>query len=183
LTHDLTEFHEDLEAMSSAAINELCRVQGIGPAKACEIKAAFELGRRRLARQGGGLVQFRSSRDVAQYYMPLLAGLKREQFQVVLLDQKNRIIKDVMVSQGSLTASVVHPREVFNVAIRDSAAAIICVHNHPSGDPQPSREDRTLTTRLGEAGRLLGIQVLDHIIVGRDTYMSFADEGLLDARG
>ncbi len=115
--------------------------------------------------------------------MPLLAGLKREQFQVVLLDQKNKIIKDVMVSQGSLTASVVHPREVFNLAIRDSAAAIICVHNHPSGDPQPSREDRALTTRLGEAGRLLGIQVLDHIIVGRDTYMSFADEGLLDARG
>jgi DNA repair protein RadC len=110
-------------------------------------------------------------------------GLKREQFQVVLLDQKNKIIKDVMVSQGSLTASVVHPREVFNIAIRDSAAAIICVHNHPSGDPQPSREDRALTTRLGEAGRLLGIQVLDHIIVGRDTYMSFADEGLLDARG
>jgi DNA repair protein RadC len=179
----LMTFGEDLEAVSSASINELCRVQGIGPAKACEMKAAFELGRRRLARQGGGLVQFRSSRDVAHYYMPLLAGLKREQFQVVLLDQKNKIIKDVMVSQGSLTASVVHPREVFNFAIRDSAAAIICVHNHPSGDPQPSREDRTLTTRLGEAGRLLGIQVLDHIIVGRDTYMSFADEGLLDARG
>jgi DNA repair protein RadC len=179
----LTTFHEDLEAVSSASISELLQVQGIGPAKACEIKAAFELGRRRLARHGGGLVQFRSSRDVAQYYMPLLAGLKREQFQVVLLDQKNKIIKDVMVSQGSLTASVVHPREVFNMAIRDSAAAIICVHNHPSGDPQPSREDRALTTRLGEAGRLLGIQVLDHIIVGRDTYMSFADEGLLDARG
>ena len=180
----LTTFHEDLEAVSSASIHELLQVQGIGPAKACEIKAAFELGRRRLARQGGGLVQFRSSRDVAQYYMPLLAGLKRErQFQVVLLDQKNKIIKDVMVSQGSLTASVVHPREVFNMAIRDSAAAIICVHNHPSGDPQPSREDRALTTRLSEAGRLLGIQVLDNIIVGRDTYMSFADEGLLDARG
>lgn len=179
----LTAFQEDLETMSSASVHELCQVPGIGPAKACEIKAAFELGRRRLARLGGGLVQFRSSRDVAAYYMPLLAGQKREQFQVVLLDQKNRIIKDIMISQGSLTASVVHPREVFNAAIRDAAAAIICVHNHPSGDPQPSREDRVLTTRLYEAGRLLGIQVLDHIIVGRDTYMSFADEGLLDARG
>jgi len=160
----LTTFHEDLEAVSSASTHELCQVQGIGPAKACEVKAAFELGRRRLARQGGGLIQFRSSRDVAHYYMPLLTGLKREQFQIVLLDQKHRVIKDVMVSQGSLTASVVHPREVFNLAIRDSAAAIICVHNHPSGDPQPSREDRTLTTRLVDAGKLLGIQVLDHIL-------------------
>jgi DNA repair protein RadC len=87
-----------------------------------------------------------------------------------------------MVSQGSLTASVVHPREVFNPAIRDSAAAVIFVHNHPSGDPQPSQEDRVLTTRLADAGKLLGIQVLDHIIVGRNTYMSFADEGLLDGR-
>jgi len=160
----LTTFHEDLEAVSSASTHELCQVQGIGPAKACEVKAAFELGRRRLARQGGGLIQFRSSHDVAHYYMPLLTGLKREQFQIVLLDQKHRVIKDVMVSQGSLTASVVHPREVFNLAIRDSAAAIICVHNHPSGDPQPSREDRTLTTRLVDAGKLLGIQVLDHIL-------------------
>lgn len=91
-------------------------------------------------------------------------------------------MRDVLVSQGSLTASVVHPREVFNPAIRDSAAAVICVHNHPSGDPQPSQEDRVLTRRLAEAGRLLGIQVLDHIIIGRQAYMSFADEGLLDER-
>jgi DNA repair protein RadC len=112
--------------------------------------------------------------------MPMLAGLKREQFQALLLDRKNRVTRDVMISQGSLTASVVHPREVFNPAIRDSAAAVICVHNHPSGDPQPSQEDRQLTTRLVEAGHLLGIPVLDHIIVGCDRYMSFADEGLLN---
>lgn len=178
----LTLFENNLAAMSAATVTELCQAQGIGPAKACEIKAAFELGRRLLARQGGQLRQFRSSKDVAYYYMPLLANQKREQFQVVLLDRKNRVIRDVMVSQGSLTASVVHPREVFNPAIRDSAAAVICIHNHPSGDPQPSPEDRTLTTRLVEAGKLLGIQVLDHIIVGQRTYMSFADEGLLDGR-
>jgi DNA repair protein RadC len=112
--------------------------------------------------------------------MPIFAGKKREEFQVVLLDRKNRVMKNLMISHGSLTASVVHPREVFNPAIRESAAAIICVHNHPSGDPQPSQEDRVLTTRLAQAGQLLGIQMLDHIIVGRDTYMSFADEGLLD---
>ncbi len=176
----LTTFEESLEAMSAATVAELQQVPGIGPAKACEIKAAFEIGRRLLARQGGQLVQFRSSKNVANYYMPLLAGKKREQFQVILLDRKNRVMRDVMVSQGSLTASVVHPREVFNPAIRDSAAAVIFVHNHPSGDPQPSQEDRVLTDRLVKAGQLLGIQVLDHIIVGRDTYMSFADEGLLD---
>ena len=149
-------------------------------AKACEIKAAFEIGRRWFARQGGPLLQIRSSRDVATHYMPRLAGKKREQFQVLLLDRKNRVTRDVMISQGSLTASIVHPREVFNPAIRDSAAAVIFVHNHPSGDPQPSPEDHTLTERLAEAGQLLGIPVLDHIIVGRDTYMSFADEGLLN---
>jgi DNA repair protein RadC len=178
----LTTFGDGLEAMSAATIAELRQVPGIGLAKACEIKAAFELGRRLLARQGGPLRQFRSSRDVANYYTPLLADKKREQFQVILLDRRNRVMRDVLVSQGSLTASVVHPREVFNPAIRDSAAAVICVHNHPSGDPQPSQEDRVLTRRLAEAGRLLGIQVLDHIIIGRQAYMSFADEGLLDER-
>lgn len=176
----LRYFNDDLEGLSLATVAELCQVPGIGRAKACEIKAAFEIGRRLQARKGGALRQFRSSKDVAGYYMPLLRDKKREQFQVVLLDRKNRVMRDVMISQGSLTASVVHPREVFNPAIRDSAAAVIFVHNHPSGDPHPSQEDRVLTTRLADAGRLLGIQVLDHIIVGRDTYMSFADEGLLD---
>ncbi len=176
----LARYHGDLEAISAATVNELCESPGIGLAKACEIKAAFELGRRRLARRRGPLLEVRSSRDVANHFMPMLAGVKREQFQVLLLDRKNRMMRDVMVSQGSLTASVVHPREVFNPAIRDSAAAVICVHNHPSGDPQPSPEDRQLTVRLVQAGRLLGIPVLDHIIVGSDCYMSFADEGLLD---
>ena len=176
----LTLFNGDLDAISAATVTELCQTPGIGMAKACEIKAAFELGRRWLANQEGPLVQVRSSRDVANHYMPLLAGKKREQFQVLLLDRKNHITRDVMISQGSLTSSVVHPREVFNPAIRDSAAAVIFVHNHPSGDPQPSPEDHTLTARLVEAGQVLGIPVLDHIIVGRDTYMSFADEGLLN---
>jgi DNA repair protein RadC len=179
----LEVFDDKLETVSAATVAELCQVPGIGLAKACEIKAAFELGRRLMARQGGELRQFRTSKDVARHYMPTLADKKREQFQVVLLNRKNRVIREVMISQGSLTASVVHPREVFNPAIRDSAAAVIFVHNHPSGDPQPSQEDRTLTVRLVEAGRLLGIEVLDHIIVAGKTYMSFADEGLLDARG
>ena len=182
LARRLLQAHKNLEGLSMATVAELCQTPGIGMAKACEIKAAFEMGRRLQAGRVGPLQQCRSSKEVASYYMPLLRDKKREQFQVVLLDRKNRIVREVMVSQGSLTASVVHPREVFNPAIRDSAAAVIFVHNHPSGDPQPSQEDRALTTRLAEAGRLLGIQVLDHIIIGRDTYLSFADEGFLDGR-
>ncbi len=141
--HLLARYDGDLEAVSAATVKELCQAPGIGLAKACEIKAAFEIGRRWFARQSGPLLQVRSSRDVANHYMPMLAGKKREQFQVILLDRKNRITRDVMISQGSLTASIVHPREVFNPAIRDSAAAVIFVHNHPSGDPQPSQEDHS----------------------------------------
>jgi DNA repair protein RadC len=110
-----------------------------------------------------------------------LKGTDREHFVVFFLDQKNRITGIHTVSMGSLTASVVHPREVFKAAILAQAAAIICGHNHPSGDVQPSREDRALTTRLSHAGKLLGIQLLDHIIIGHNHYFSFADEGLLDA--
>ncbi len=177
----LDRFDNDLSAISNATVAELCEAPGIGPAKACEIKAAFELGRRRLQKEDGPLQrkQFRCSEDVASFYIPRLADKKREQFQVLLLDRKNRFLRDVMVSQGSLDASVVHPREVFNPAIRDSAAAIICVHNHPSGDPQPSPEDRALTRRLLEVGETIGIPVLDHIIVGRNDHVSFKDEGWL----
>ena len=177
----LDEFENDLAAMSNASVAELCKVQGIGPAKACEIKAAFELGRRRMEKADGPLhrKQFRCSEDVARIYMPKFTGEKREHFQVLMLDRKNRFMRDEEVSKGSLDASVVHPREVFNKAIRDSAAAIICVHNHPSGDPQPSPEDRALTRRLVDAGETIGIPVLDHIIVGRDDYVSFKDEGWL----
>ena len=177
----LKRFDSDLAAMSNASVAELRGVQGIGPAKACEIKAAFELGRRRMAKADGPFdrQQFRCSEDVASYYMPKFTGKKREQFRVLMLDRKNRWMRDEPISEGSLDASVVHPREVFNMAIRQSAAAIICVHNHPSGDPQPSPEDRALTRRLVDAGETIGIPVLDHIIVGRNCYVSFKDEGWL----
>lgn len=123
----------------------------------------------------------RSSKDVAALLHEYLKDVDREHFVVFFCDQKDRIVGIHTVSMGSLTASVVHPREVFKAAILANAAAIICGHNHPSGDVQPSREDRALTTRLYQAGKLLGIQVLDHIIIGHNNYFSFADEGLLDA--
>ena len=175
----LKDFNNDLSALSDATVAELRQTQGIGPAKACEIKAAFELGRRRMEMDDGPFrrKQFRCSEDVASYYMPKFTGEKREHFQVLMLDRKNRFMRDERISQGSLDSSVVHPREVFNKAIRESAAAIICVHNHPSGDPQPSPEDRSLTRRLVDAGETIGIPVLDHIIVGRNCYVSFKDEG------
>ncbi len=123
----------------------------------------------------------RTSTDVSQFLREYLAGLDREHFVVLLLDRKNRVIGLNTVSVGSLSASIVHPREVYKPAILSNAAALIFGHNHPSGDPAPSPEDRVLTTRLVKAGKLLGIQVLDHIIIGNEpSYYSFADAGALD---
>ncbi len=124
--------------------------------------------------------KFRNSATVSTLLHTYLADADREHFVVFFVDQKNRVIGVHTVSMGSLTASVVHPREVFKAAILANAAAIVCGHNHPSGDVQPSREDRATTKRLVEAGKLLGIEVLDHIIIGREgVYFSFADENLL----
>jgi DNA repair protein RadC len=125
--------------------------------------------------------QLRQSHDVADLLWQFLNDVDREHFVVILVDRKNRLIGIHTVSVGSLTASVVHPREVFKVAILSNAAAILCGHNHPSGDPQPSREDCSLTRRLVQAGQVLGIEVLDHVIIGDGAadYYSFADQGLL----
>ena len=125
--------------------------------------------------------QIRSSANVSTILQTYLADVDREHFVVLLLNQKNRVVGVNTVSIGSLTASVVHPREVFKPAILSNAASIILAHNHPSGQPQPSQEDRVLTVRLVAAGKLLGISVLDHVIIGDGTsaYFSFADEGLL----
>jgi DNA repair protein RadC len=126
--------------------------------------------------------QIRCSADAARLLWEYLDGVDREHFVIVLLDQKNKVIGINTVSIGSLTASVVHPREVFKTAILSNAATIICGHNHPSGDTAPSQEDRLITTRLASAGKLLGINVMDHIIIGSvGKYFSFADEGLLNA--
>jgi DNA repair protein RadC len=124
--------------------------------------------------------QLRSSKDVASLFRTSLGDTDREHFLVAMLDQKNKVIGINVVSTGSLTASVVHPREVYKPAILSNAAAIICGHNHPSGAPQPSPEDRALTVRLVQGGKLLGISVLDHVIIGdgTETYFSFADEGV-----
>jgi DNA repair protein RadC len=176
---DLLQQLEGLQGLSNRSVEELCRISGVGPAKAAQLKAAIELGKRVLAAPLSSGTRIGSSADIFHHYYPLLRDLRQEVFKIVLLDAKHAIIREATVSEGSLTVSVVHPREVFNLAVRESAAAVIFVHNHPSGDPSPSEEDRVLTARLVGAGELLGIQVLDHLIIGDGRYTSFADQGWL----
>lgn len=175
----LLNCHGGLQGLGQEGIRELCAVRGIGPAKAAVIKAALEIGKRATSVPLTTGQRVTSSRDVFGYYRPLLRDLRREVFKVILLDGKNTIIKDVTVSEGSLTLSIVHPREAFVPAVRESAAAVIFVHNHPSGDPEASPEDRALTQRLVSAGEIMGIRVLDHVIIGDIRYVSFADQGWL----
>lgn len=168
-----------LNAVGQLSAEELQTVGGVGPAKAAQIKAAIELGKRIAAKPLAARLKVLSSKDIYVHYHSSLRELKREVFLALLLDGKNRVIREVLISQGSLMVNIVHPREVFNPAIRDSAAAIVVVHNHPSGDPSPSPEDMELTKRLVATGEIVGIKVLDHIVVGDGSYYSFADRQLL----
>ena len=176
---DLLRQMDGLQGLSNRGVEDLCRVPGVGPAKAAQLKAGIELGRRVLSSPLSTGMRIGSSADLFHHYAPRYRDLRHEVFKVVLLDAKHTIIRDAVVSEGSLTLSIVHPREVFSLAVRESAAAVIFVHNHPSGDPEPSQEDRTLTTRLVAVGDLLGIRVLDHVILGDGRYVSFADRGWL----
>ena len=167
-----------LHHLAGRETSELCRVTGITQTKATHLLTAIELGKR-VNTPVMERIAFGSSSDVAEYYLPRLRDRKQEVFKVVLLDARNKLIKEVTVSEGSLTASIVHPREVFKPAIIESAAAVIFVHNHPSGDPVPSNDDLKITAQLVEAGRLLDIRVLDHIIIGNQTFTSLASKGLI----
>jgi DNA repair protein RadC len=178
---ELLERVGGLSGLVKSGVEELCAIEGVGRAKAAQLKAALEIGRRSLATPLSTGMRLSSSADLFRHFYPLLRDHKQELFKVILLDAKNTIVKETTVSEGTLTLSIVHPREVFTQAIRESAAGVIFVHNHPSGDPTPSREDRHLTDRLVAAGRLLGIAVLDHVIIGDGRYVSFADEGWLTA--
>jgi DNA repair protein RadC len=176
----LLERFGSLSSLSQTSAAELCSIHGIGPAKAAQLLAALEIGRRSQSRRLAPSDKIQSSQDVYNHFHPLLRGLKKELFKIILLDGKNKIIRHLTVSEGSLNFSVVHPREVFNPAVRDSAASVIFLHNHPSGEPHPSKEDIESTRRLVAVGGLLGIEVLDHVIIGDGEYFSFADRGLID---
>lgn len=168
-----------LRFLAEASFRELASFKGVGPAKAAQVKAAIELGRR-LAQAGRTeRPAIHSPLDVAALLMEEMRYLDREYFRALSLNTKNQVLAIDNISVGSLNSSIVHPREVFKRAITNSAAAVILVHNHPSGDPAPSREDIEVTKRLVQAGNLLGIGVLDHIIIGDGRYLSFKEKGLL----
>ena len=172
-----------LKEIEGAASAEFSDIKGIGPAKTAQLKAAFELGRR-LLRSGINVSEkspfFKNSRAVFEYFRPLFYGLKKEKFLCALLDTKNRVFKENIVSEGTLTSSPVHPREVFRDAIKEAAASVLFVHNHPSGDPSPSRDDINITKRLVETGNVVGIKVLDHLIISDNQYLSLMEKGYMD---
>ena len=168
-----------LSRLAGAQSRELQKEKGVGPAKAAEIMALGELAKRLAGAKLPVGKRYSSSRDVFTHFHFRLRDQKKEQFFALLLDAKNRLLSEVLVSTGSLTASIVHPREVFAPVVREGAAGVLFVHNHPSGDPTPSREDLELTDRLRQAGALMGVRVLDHIIIGYRDYVSLADQGQL----
>jgi DNA repair protein RadC len=179
LAAQLLAEHQGFRGIAGASIEELAKVKGIGSAKAAQIAACVELGRR-LGREAGE-DQIRVARPEDAYYF-LRASMRdwrEERFVALLLNTKGILIRDVTVSVGSLDSSIVHPREVFRAAVTASAASVILAHNHPSGDPAPSAEDVRVTKRLSEAGILMGIEVLDHLIIGDDRWVSLKQQGLL----
>ena len=166
-----------LRRLASATPGELGAAGGLSPVTAERLAAAFALGRRAAQHRVPMGMPFRSSLDIFERFHPLLRDAKKERFLVVLLDAKNRVLREEQVSEGHLTSALVHPREVFGVAMRESAGALICVHNHPSGDPEPSPEDVELTRRLVAVGELVGIRILDHLVIGDGAFVSFLDRG------
>ncbi|MEJ2685137.1 MAG: DNA repair protein RadC [Candidatus Sulfobium sp.] len=176
---ELLDTFGTMRDLERASVSEFCSLKGMGTAKAAQLKAALELGRRLFREPPVKGPAFSTGQDVYSYFHPLLRNLDKEVFHCAMLDVKNRLIRDSRISEGTLTSSLVHPREAFRDAIRESAASVIFVHNHPSGDPSPSREDILLTERLKAAGETVGIRVLDHIIVGDGSYASMLEKGYL----
>ncbi len=166
---------KSFRGIASASIEELCEIDGIGPAKAAQIKAAFEIGTRLSKVNDNDNNLIRSSKDVRDMVWHEMRMYDQEHFKIVLLNTKNRVIRIETVTVGILDSSIVHPREVFKSAIKSNAACVILVHNHPSGDSTPSRDDEAVTRRLYDAGELVGISVVDHIIIGEKSYYSFKD--------
>jgi DNA repair protein RadC len=157
--------------------DDLCAIPGIGQARAAQILAAVELGRRTLTRPLRERVQIVNARSAAEFLLPQYGSRSVEQFGILLLDTKHRVIRTLVLSVGTVDASIVHPREVFGAAAAAGAAALVLFHNHPSGDPRPSPDDVELTRRLAAAGVLMGIDVIDHVILADVRYYSFKEEG------
>ncbi len=169
----------NLRSLSRKRINALMRIFGVGQSKACQIVSCFELGRRVASFKNTKNNSINDVRDIVKMFLPEMSFLKKEHFKSIFLDSRKRIIKEETIFIGSLNASIIHPREIFQAAFEEGAAAIILLHNHPSGDPKPSDDDVEITKQLVKAGEILGIEVVDHIIIGHNRYFSFKEKGYL----
>jgi len=179
LASRLIRTFEGLRLLKDASIEEITAIHGIGEAKAIQILASIEIGRRINSLNNQDRYVIRSPEDCANYCMDEMRFLTQEHFVCLYLNTKNQVLHKQTIFIGSLNASIVHPREVYKEAFRRSAASIICLHNHPSGDPQPSREDIEVTKRLVECGKIIGIELLDHVIIGEQKFISLKEKGYL----
>lgn len=177
LSRELLTRHQGLAGLARCTPGELLATPGVGPAKGACLAAALELGRRVASRRLRPGDAIRGPDDVFRHLHPRLRDARCERFLVLVLDGRHRLVREFQVSQGTLTASLVHPREVFRPALAEAAAALVLAHNHPSGDPTPSPEDRQITERLVEAGRLLGVPIVDHVVVAERGFTSLREEG------
>jgi DNA repair protein RadC len=178
LAKTLLKDYETLHRISTRSVEELRQYKGLGDTKAITLIAAFELGRR-ASKQQLDKIQINSPDDIYQQYRTEFRDLKQEVFKVVLLDSANHVLRIVKISDGILNSALVHPREVFYPAINEPAASVILLHNHPSGNPEPSADDIQITRQIVEAGKILGIPVHDHIIIALGKFTSFAEKGLI----
>jgi DNA repair protein RadC len=183
LANRVLDFAGGLWGLARTSPRGLVSVPGIGPVRSAQLVAAIELGRRALALSAAERPHLGTPPSLAAYLLPLYGTRPVEHFGIVMLDTKHRLIRTTVVSVGSIDSTVVHPREVFREASIAGAAAIVLFHNHPSGDPAPSRDDLVLTARLMEAGDVMGIAVVDHLIVAEGRYFSLAEAGALAFRG
>ncbi len=180
IAQDVLAMHESgILYLENCSPEELAGIKGMGTAKACQVLAAVELGRRAAIHPGKTRKQITNPDDIVQLFMEKMRYYKQEHFQVLLVNAKGRIMEEAEVSVGDLCSTVIHPREVFSQAIKRGAASVLFVHNHPSGDPQPSQADVKTTKQLVEAATILGIHVLDHIIIGDGRYASMKEMGLM----
>lgn len=179
LAQDILSNFGGLHSLMNLSVEEVRKIRGVGLAKGAQMRAVVELSKRLMRSTKGSREVVKSPQDVFNLIMPELSYLKQELFKIILLDVKNQVISTPLISKGGLTSSPVHPRDVFREAIRRSSAAIILVHNHPSGDPAPSSDDIRVTKRLLNSGKIVDIEVLDHIVIGSDSFVSMKDKQLI----
>ena len=179
IAQELLSRFGNIKAISEATIEELSQIKGIGFAKAAQIKACFELGKRQDLEPELKDFDIKNPQSVVKAIQSSIKDKAKEHFKLILLNTRNKIIGISTVSIGTLNSNLVHPREVFKDAISHSAASVVFAHNHPSGDPEPSEDDLTITKRLTEAGKILGIEVIDHIIISKNGFFSFKEKGLI----